>query len=74
MKNKIDKEFDEEFDWREIQYDGKNYSPTDKVKQFIHEKINERNQEWLNGLRCHNCGAKKENNLSDVCGKCLEEM
>ena len=31
------------------------------VKQFQQGKI------------CHNCGAEKESNLTDLCGKCLEE-
>jgi len=34
-------------------------------------------QKWAENLRkgkiCHNCGAKKDQNLSDWCGKCLEE-
>ena len=28
---------------------------------------------WLKGKRCHFCGNKKEQNLSDVCDKCWEE-
>lgn len=30
-------------------------------------------KEVKEGKICLNCGAKKENNLSDWCGKCLEE-
>ena len=30
-----EKEFENEFDWREIQYDGSCYVPTNYVKQFI---------------------------------------
>ena len=36
-------------------------------------------QKWVEKLKqgkiCHNCGAKKESNLNltDLCGKCLEE-
>jgi len=30
-------------------------------------------QEMIEGKICMNCGGKKESNLTDMCGKCLEE-
>ena len=31
-------------------------------------------KEFRTGKRCLNCGAKKDNNLSDFCSKCIEEL
>jgi len=30
-------------------------------------------KEWLDHLRCENCGEIKEGNLSSMCTKCYEE-
>lgn len=36
---------------------------------FVKEMLNEIKQ----GKMCMNCGGEKESNLTDLCGKCLEE-
>lgn len=34
----------------------------------------EERQAWLTGYRCIGCGVEQDNQLSDMCGKCLEEL
>lgn len=32
------------------------------------------NGAWMMGIRCTNCGGEKKEDLSDMCGKCFEEV
>jgi len=58
--------------------DNPSYEPNyDYYADRILALLEAENRKWVEKLKrgeiCHNCGAKKEQNLSDWCDRCLEE-
>ena len=52
--------------------DAKDYLE-EKLPDLITKAKQQEREEWLDGRRCHCCGDIKNNELSDTCGKCMEE-